>query len=124
MIAASLAACNGGKGGDTGSQATLTEVQAKVFSPSCGLSSVCHASPGGGNLILEEGKSYAELVGVPSDGTGDILVIEGDSANSYLMAKLNGDAGIAGFPMPQGGGLDPSMVQLVADWIDAGALDD
>jgi hypothetical protein len=128
LTIAALGACNGGdKGTDTGGalEPTLTNVQAEVFTPSCGISTVCHAAPGSSGLVLDEGESYSHLVGVDSaDLPGNTLVIPGDSAGSYLVAKLNGDVGIAGDQMPVGAALEPDRLQLVIDWIDAGAADD
>lgn len=124
-----LAAGCGGDGAATDSAPTdaaptLTQVQAEVFGPSCAFSS-CHAAPGASGLVLEDGLSHAALVNVPSaDASGKTLVVPGDAEASYLVAKLRGDPGIAGFQMPTGNPLDEARLQLVIDWIDAGALDD
>lgn len=127
VIAALLVACN--------HPATLTEVQDEVFTPSCAFSS-CHGGNAGG-LSLEAGDSYAALVGVPAAGidattnpdvdvSGEILVIAGDAENSYLIKKLRiGAVGIKGSPMPDGtSGTDDDRVDLIASWIENGALDD
>jgi hypothetical protein len=100
-------------------------VQAQVFTPSCAFSS-CHGSPGASDLNLSDGASWAETVTVEAvDNPGAILVIPGDSEGSYLMAKIRGDADIVGAAMPSTGTLlDDTRMQLVADWIDAGAADD
>lgn len=55
---------------------------------------------------------------------GNTLVIPGDPDNSYLVRKLEGGPDIAGDQMPPGGALDAERLQLVRDWIEAGALDD
>jgi hypothetical protein len=118
--------CDGDATTDSATPAapTLTEVQAEVFGPSCAFST-CHAAPGASGLVLEDGQSHAELVDVPSaDAAGRTLVVPGDSEGSYLVAKLRGDPGITGFRMPTGDALDDARLQLVIDWIDAGALDD
>ncbi len=127
MILAWLVAC--------GHPATLTEVQDTVFTPSCAFSS-CHGGNAGG-LSLEAGDSYAALVGVSATGidaltnpdvdvSGEILVIAGDPDNSYLIKKLTiGATGIKGSPMPDGtSGSDGDRVDLIASWIENGALDD
>ena len=114
---------------------TLTEVQDSVFTPSCAFSS-CHGG-GAGSLSLEAGDSFGALVGVPAAGvdaytnpdvdvSGEILVIAGDAANSYLIKKLSiGATGIKGSPMPDGTtGSSDETVDMIASWIDNGALDD
>lgn len=123
LVAAAAVACGEEPTTATGAP-TLSDVQADVFDASCAFST-CHAAPGASGLALEPGGSHAALVGVPSaDAPGEVLVIPGDSAGSYLVAKLRGDPGIVGDPMPDGGPLDAARLQLVVDWIDAGALDD
>lgn len=124
MIALALAACAGDPTDDPGLEPTLTNVQAEVFTPSCSFST-CHASPGASGLVLEDGGSHGSLVDVESaDNPGAVLVIPGDAEGSYLVAKLRGDPGIVGASMPQNGDIDPTMVELVVDWIDAGAQND
>ncbi|MEZ4234618.1 MAG: hypothetical protein R3F59_00315 [Myxococcota bacterium] len=122
MIAWLLLACADGAGkGDTGAPPTLARVQAEVFAPSCAFST-CHAAPGASGLVLEDGRTYDAVVDVDSaDNPGHVLVVPGDSAGSYLAAKLRGDADILGEPMPVGAPLDDARLQLVLDWIDAGA---
>ena len=105
---------------------TFTQVQSDVFTASCAFSS-CHGSGGGGaaDLDLSEGVAYAELVDVAAvDAPDEILVVPGDSAASYLIKKAAGEAGIVGEPMPAPDGLEDERLQLLKDWIDAGALDD
>jgi hypothetical protein len=122
-----LAGCQG--------PATLTRVQEEVFTPSCAFSS-CHGG-NAGELSLEAGDSYGNLVGVPVAGiddevnpdvdvSGEIRVIPGDPENSYLIKKLTiGATGIKGSPMPDGfQGMEPERVEIVASWIANGALDD
>ncbi len=126
-----LLACTGAPPEDTGGAApaevTLTQVQADVFTASCAFST-CHSAVGGGaaDLDLSDGSAHAELVGVEStDNPGQILVVAGDSAASYLVKKCSAEAGIAGEPMPDGDpdGLDDERLALLRAWIDAGALD-
>lgn len=95
-------------------------IESEIFMPSCAYSS-CHGG-GEGGLILGQGMSYDELVGVEAVGVpGEIRVVPGDSAASYLMAKLNGTAGIVGDVMPPDAPLDAELIDRVAAWIDAGA---
>ncbi len=103
---------------------TYSEVRDDVFLPSCGLGSTCHEGGAGDFDVDASADIYGQLVGVPaSDAEGETRVIAGDSAGSYLIKKLQGDEGIEGDPMPPPAGLDATRIQLVADWIDAGALD-
>lgn len=132
-IAAALGGCNGTKDGtpvDTAdpNAPTFTRVQDEILTPSCGLST-CHDSAATGtgttgtSLVLVGDGVYASLVDAPvNELPGETRVVPGDSASSYIVAKVNGDDGIFGGPMPPPfGGLDPQLVQLLVDWIDAGA---
>ncbi|MDP2314567.1 MAG: hypothetical protein Q8P41_16815 [Pseudomonadota bacterium] len=131
MLLLLFLACAGAPADDTGEpslEPTLTNVQAEVFTASCAFSS-CHGGSGGGaaDLDLTDGVSHAELVGIEStDAPGEILVVAGDSAASYLVKKSAALAGIVGEPMPDGDadGLDADRLALLTAWIDAGALDD
>ena len=68
---------------------------------------------------------YARLVDVASTAKdGAVLVVPGDPEGSYLVQKLEGAAGIEGDKMPQNGELEADRLQLIEDWIAAGALDD
>lgn len=129
MILLLVAACTG-LPDDTGVEPvepTLSNVQLEIFTASCAFSS-CHGGAyGSGGLDLSDGAAHADLVGVESeDAPGQILVVAGDSASSYLVQKCAATAGIVGEPMPDGDvdGLDPERLALLAAWIDAGALDD
>jgi uncharacterized protein (TIGR03118 family) len=105
---------------------TLTMIQAQVFTPRC---AVCHdgsnapdgALPGSQNLTT--GNSFASLVNVPSkEQPGVLRVKPGDPANSYLIRKLEGTAGIDGSRMPLGGPfLDQAAIDQIKAWIAAGA---
>lgn len=103
---------------------TLAEIQASVFTPTCATSG-CHAgaAPAQG-MSLEDGNSFAALVGVSSNQIPAILrVAAGDPDNSYLIQKLEGSAGIVGMRMPLvGGPLDPALIADIRQWISEGAL--
>lgn len=115
-----LLAC--ANGDDTGSwEPTFTNVESQVLGPSCGFSS-CHGS-NTGDLTLDGEGDFDRLVNVDAT-TGAVLVIPGDADGSYLIQKLEGTDGIEGDIMPPGGGLSADRVQLVRDWIDAGAPND
>lgn len=118
LIALSLSACGGGK-----VDPTFTNVRDEVLLPTCGFST-CHGA-GTGGLTLDEAGAYDALVDVDSTGSpGNTLVIPGDPDNSYLVRKLEGGPDIAGDQMPPGGQIADDQLQLVRDWIEAGAQDD
>jgi hypothetical protein len=102
---------------------TLTELKTLVFTPIC---SSCHNGVGTtlpGSQDLTAGHVYASLVGVASEEKPAVLRVKaGDSANSYVVQKLEGAAGISGVRMPAGGPyLDQATIDKVKSWIDSGA---
>ena len=111
---------------------TFTMVQAMIFSTMC---TGCHTGvpttavppatttlPGSMNLT-NTAASYKALVGVPSLEVPTVLrVAPGNPATSYLIQKLQGSVGITGKQMPLGGTfLSPAQINMVAQWITAGA---
>jgi len=125
---------------------TFTNVYANVISPRCASCHRPNATTGvsAGNLDMStQAIAHANLVGVASAGTGAgtsgitcvsamlTRVIAGDSAGSLLhnkvASKLAGVLALCGSPMPLPGGaaaLTQAQVDLIADWIDGGALND
>jgi hypothetical protein len=105
--------------------ATLTRVQAEIFTPSCAKSG-CHAgaAPQRG-MDLSVGRSYAMIVGVQAVESTRLRIAPGDAAGSYLVSKLAGDATITGSRMPLGGPyLTATTQQLLVDWVRRGAPND
>jgi hypothetical protein len=101
--------------------ADFQSIQDNVFTPIC---TRCHSganAPEG--LQLDEGHSYALLVGVPSAEVPGVLRVKpGDPTDSYLIQKLEGSSGIVGMQMPFGGPYLPqSTIDLIAQWITNGA---
>ena len=111
---------------------TFTQIQAMVFSTMC---TSCHTGvpttavppatttlPGSMNLTMAAA-SYKALVGVPSLEVPTVLrVAPGNPATSYLIQKLQGSVGITGKQMPLGGTpLSPTQINMIAQWITAGA---
>ncbi len=98
----------------------------QVLVNSCAFSS-CHGE-GQSGLTLVDGDpdaNYAEIVEVEAeDEPGEILVVPGDHAASYLWRKCAADAGISGDPMPPPDGLDSGSLAIIQAWIDAGASQD
>lgn len=114
-------------GCDSGSPAepdgpSLVEVQAQVFTPSCG---GCHSgdSPAAG-LDLAAGRSYEQTVDVPSVQVPELLRVQpGRPSDSYLFIKITGDDRMASgtFQMPIGGELSNDQIRMVEEWIAGGA---
>lgn len=101
--------------------ATLSSIQREVFNPAC----VVHHGPSAAeaDLDLSEGNSFENLVNVPSTQVGLDLVAPNDAENSYLIHKLDGRAGISGARMPVGAGgfLSDEAIDIIKQWINAGA---
>lgn len=103
-----------------------TQIQ-PIFDKNCA-GSFCHAgtSPRQG-LALEAGKSYDNIVGVPSGEVPSVMRVKPfDAENSYLYRKLEGeqaDLGGSGGRMPQGKpALAEDQIKLIEEWINQGAL--
>ena len=100
----------------------FADVQNNILTPNCAVSG-CHTTASSiGGLDLSAGSSFASLVDVASSADSSIKRVKpGDPDNSYLMQKLLGSVD-AGQQMPPGGpGLSESDIELVRDWIRAGA---
>ncbi len=99
--------------------ASLDEVQSEVFSSACALSG-CH--DGTQAPDLSSGRSYSETVNVAATLMPSLsLVNPGNADASFLVQKMEG-TGI-GSPMPLTGLLQVYQIQLVRDWINAGATE-
>ena len=102
---------------------TFTQVQ-EVFTGNCAFSG-CHAGPNpAANQSLEAGVAFEMIVGVASVQQSNLSRIEPNNPNdSYLIRKLEGGPNISGSQMPLGGSpLPQSTIDLIRDWISAGAL--
>lgn len=102
-------------------------LEERVFSVHCALSG-CHSGPmPTGRMNLETGNARASLVGVLAQGvqcggTNNTRVVAGDPAMSLLVHKLTDPMPPCGARMPlMQDPLDPDLIQLVRDWVDAGA---
>jgi len=115
--------------------ASFAAIHAAVLDGSCG---GCHGGSGGLSGLGDCNTAIANLVDMPSVRLPTMDRIEpGDSANSFLVHKLEGTQGAfnamctggggnpCGFQMPLGG---PFLAQHIIDslkaWIDAGATND
>jgi hypothetical protein len=110
---------------------TLSSIQANIFNVSDSSGRLaciqCHSDQGriaaGPGLVLLEGRSYQQLVGVASvNRPGATRVIPGDPENSYLVRKLEG-RDINGERMPRGTGpfLTAGQMLVIRKWISDGA---
>ena len=106
--------------------ATLTQVQADVFTPIC---SGCHngSQPANGPLPgsqnLTAGQAFLNIVGLGSREQPALMRVKaGDPDNSYLVHKVEGAAGISGAQMPFGGPpLSQAQIDEIRSWIASGA---
>jgi len=125
---------------------TFTNVYANIIGARCASCHRPNATTGvsAGNLDMStQPTAYANLVGVAAAGTGAgtsgitcvsamlTRVVAGNSAGSLLhnkvASKLAGTLALCGSPMPLPGGAMPltqAQVNLIAAWIDGGALND
>jgi len=107
--------------------ATLEEIQSTIFTPVCATSGCHDEQSHTGNLVLTEGSSYDNLVGVAPDTFGaqvaGFLRVDPDHPeNSFLLVKLLGPPPGDGSRMPLvGDPLDPSQIDLIRNWILQGA---
>jgi hypothetical protein len=106
--------------------ALFARIQSEIFTTTCAVP-FCHDSATrSGNLILEEGKAFDQLVGVTPDNAaavnaGLLRVAPGSPQNSFLIVKLEGPPSLDfGSRMPLSGlPLTAEQIQLVRDWISA-----
>ncbi|HYC53480.1 MAG TPA: hypothetical protein VEL28_00875 [Candidatus Binatia bacterium] len=107
-----------------GDFADLSEVQAQIFTPSCGFSGCHNTATRQGNLDLSSASvSHTQLVGVVSECAGKIRVVAGDPDASYLLHKVGDGPEPCGTLMPQLlPPLTPAQIELLRSWIRGGAL--
>ncbi len=101
---------------------TLESIQTNIFSAVCAVK--CHRSPTPKkNLNLEAGKTYENLVDVPSVEIPSVKrVMPGDADNSYLIWKLEGREGIRNKRMPLNlPALSTEKIEAIKAWINEGA---
>lgn len=120
----SLAACQRDQpvGPDTGVplEAKFSSIQENILTPKC-VNRGCH--PPAGPMSLEKGQAYNNLVNQAS-GYGMPRVDPSNADNSALYLKVKGDARVGGVQnrMPLGfPALSSEEIQVIRDWINAGA---
>lgn len=123
VVLAATVACDdtlfGGGAADTDTGSGWCAVQS-LFEARC---VSCHSPSGGTQGALDlKTDAHAALVGVASAYPGRTLVVAGDPAGSFLLAKLEGtQAATEGGAMPLGGALSASTIEVVRQWIADGA---
>ena len=98
-----------------------TDIQ-PIFNKSCAFAN-CHDASAAAGLDLSNGKAHANLVNVAStNDPAKVRVIPNDADSSYLYFKIIGNPGDGTLRMPIGGNpLPDNEIQLLKNWIDAGA---
>ncbi len=120
VIAAVAAALNGCP---TPGPATLDEIQATIFTPSCATMSCHDAASKVENLDLSTGAAYNQLANVPATINSSLLRVDpGHPENSFLLTKITGPPLGEGSRMPlTGTPLSTDQIQLIRNWILQGA---
>ncbi len=119
-----------------GIQPNIASIQTALFTSGCALSRSCHNAEGHkAGLVLTDGMSCANLVGVPATTPGALAqglnrVEPGDPMKSFMYLKLTApgeDLGDfmgmdLGERMPDGSPpVDASTIAAIKAWIEAGA---
>lgn len=104
-------------------ESTFSSIQENIFNKNCAVSG-CHlGSNAPFELDLSEGKSYNNLVGIPSGEVPALFRVKPfDAENSYLVMKIEGAPGIQGERMPRGRDPLPAEdINAIREWIALGA---
>ena len=106
--------------GNANALSKFSQIQSRIFTPTCALSG-CHGSDTPqANLVLVSGQAYANLVNVNSLLYPQYARVQpGNSSESLLIKVLGG-----GVPtiMPPSGRISQNLIDSIAAWIDNGAL--
>jgi len=115
---------------ETSTPSMFQQIQTTIFNPTC-TTSFCHDVQGmSGGLVLVEGVSYGNLVGVPPSNAparaaGFLRVDPGNTENSFLLLKVTGPMNpVYGLRMPSGmPPLSADQIELISNWIASGAAE-
>ena len=130
LVALLLAACGDVKSPTEPSDApegpafTFSQIQAQIFTPNCAKAGCHAASAASGEMVLEAGQAYGQIVNRPAVGNSSLDRIEpGDPERSYLIKKLRGDPDITGdrMPLDNPGSLTQAQMDGIIGWVLAGA---
>lgn len=129
LMLALLPACGGGdsslgptdedENGESG-PVTLARLAAEIFTPRCATSG-CHAGAAPSAALSLEADRLAEMIGAKShQEEGALLIDPGNPDESYIIRKVKGTG--SGKQMPIGmDPLTPEEIQMIVDWVAAGA---
>ena len=97
---------------------TLSQLSAQIFTPNC---SGCHGSSPSENMSLLPDDIAASIIDVQSNQRPSLQRIDPNNPDgSYLLQKVSGTGAKA--QMPLGGTpLSAAQIQLIVDWVNAGA---
>lgn len=99
----------------------LSDIQAKVFTQSCALSS-CHGSTNNqANLLLTDGSSFSNLVNVQSFLFPQFKRVVPDSSSKSLLIKILKGEVSPQMPLNRTP-LSAAVIDSIAKWINNGAL--
>ncbi len=104
-------------------QPTLSSIQSEILRSAASAATTASRGSCRAVMNLTDGNAYASLVGVASiQKPGLQRVAPGDPANSYLVHKIEGRAGITGQRMPlTGTPLTDGQILVIRRWIELGA---
>ncbi len=101
---------------------TFSSINRLVFQKSCALSGCHGAGSANAGLSLEANVAYENLVNVTSTQNPSLKRVNpGNSGQSYIMFKLNGEGTTI---MPPFGRLPADTRNIIKQWIDNGAAND
>jgi hypothetical protein len=102
---------------------TFSRIQAEIFTPNCDKAGCHDAASASGGQVLAAGRSYDQIVNVPSTESNLDRIEPGDPERSYMVKKLRGDPDITGerMPLDQPGGLPQEQIDGLIAWVRAGA---
>ena len=103
---------------DSGFDNRYAEIQSEIFNKSC---VGCHGGGApSGDLNLESGQSYQNLVNVLNSSSTATLVVPDKPGESYLLLRMVSSQGDV---MPPAGNVSENLLELVEKWIENGAQD-
>jgi hypothetical protein len=109
-----------GDGDSTAVTVTLSQLSADIFTPKCALSG-CHGSFPQEGMSLAAANIAAAIINVPSNQRPNLKRIDpGNPDGSYLLQKVRGTGANGQMPL-SGAPLSAAQIQLIVDWINAGA---
>jgi len=110
-----------GNGDSTAVAVTLSQLSAEIFTPNCAFSG-CHGSVPSENMSLLPDDIAASIIDVQSNQRPSLKRIDPNNPDeSYLLQKVSGTGAKAQMPPLGGTPLSAAQIQLIVDWVNAGA---